>query len=622
MPIAKKLLLAFITASLVGTVLFGYITYHSVKTSNLEKDLLHLNAFVIEMGSLLQGIENPDTIRQSIQQHQSDSGHYFIVADSQGSVTYNRTALSHVTDEALRPLLNTRALSGELNTSEKAYIWAKTRLPTNSAQLLLLSERPRDQFSDFITSLGMPFLVAGLILLWASIWAALILASLFKRVDQQRRELEYQTLHDPLTGLANRTYLIEQIEKITTSELADNEALALIVIDINRFKEINDTLGHYIGDSLLCEIANRLKKILRESDTPIRLDSDEFAILVTGKQNDIVASVANRILDAINQGFEVNDHELYLGGSLGVAFYPEHALDAITLLQHAELAMYAAKRTGTSYTIYDSTHNTNSIEQLKLVNDLRTDIGTDNLQLYYQPKVDITNGNILSVEALARWHHPEFGNIPTSRFIHIAENTGLITPLTYWVLETAIKHAATLGDRVPNIAINLSTWNLQDTRIVEHIQKLIDDNHIAASRLTLEITETAMMVNHKRALATLHKFSELGLRLAVDDFGTGYSSLAYLRGLPLNEVKIDKSFIKTIGTDSNDSSLVRAIIDLAHDLELDVVAEGVEKAETLELLKSLGCDIAQGNFIAPPMPYAELASWLETPLSQERPLLA
>ena len=616
MSIVKKLLLAFITASVVGTTLFGYIIYHSVKSRNLENDLQHLNAFAIEMGDLLQGIKSPDAIRKSIQEYQSGLGHYVILTDSDGARIYNGSAPGALDDEVLRSLLNREAFYGELATDDKSFIWAKTDLTVHGAKLLLVNERNQDQFSDFIASLGIPLLVGGLILLWASMWAAFIIASLFKRVDQQRLELEYQTLHDPLTGLANRTYLIEQIELITTTKLGEDEALALIVIDINRFKEINDTLGHYIGDSLLCEIANRLKNILRDSDTPIRLVSDEFAVLITGKQNDIVASVTNRILDAINQGFKVNGHELYLGGSLGVAFYPEHALDAITLLQHAELAMYAAKRTGTSYTIYDSTHNTNSIEQLRLVNDLRTDIGSDNLELYYQPKVNVSTGTILSVEALARWHHPEFGNIPTSRFIHIAENTGLITPLTYWVMETAIQQAAAVANRIPNIAINLSTWNLQDTSIVEHIQKLIEENNIDASMLTLEITETAMMVNHKRALATLHKFNELGLRIAVDDFGTGYSSLAYLRGLPLNEVKIDKSFIKTIGTDCNDSSLVRAIIDLAHDLELDVVAEGVEKAETLEVLKTLGCDIVQGNYIAPPMPYSELLDWLDMPVRQ------
>lgn len=613
MSLGRKLFLAFISVSLFGITLFSYITYQTTRNTQLNELANSTSASAQQLATILAGYDRSQ-IRQTLRQltaTRQAAAYDVVIIDQNNNIVF---AVNYHTElDFVTSLITGNDTNNYVEIDRQYILWSHHDIPDTDFSLYMVRSLEKGNFGSFLKSSGIPLIIAGLILLWLAFWGAMILTSLYQRLESQRQELEYQTLHDALTNLPNRTYLIEQAEARLKRTLSEGESIALIVIDINRLKEINDTLGHYAGDTLLCMIANRLRKIIRGDDVLARIVSDEFALLLDGVTQEVTLAVTSRIQDSLNEGFELDGHEFYLGASIGVAFYPEHALDAISLIKHGELAMYAAKHVGIGITIYDKTHNTSTLEQLKLINDLRTDLENKNICLYFQPKIDLLSNQPVSLEALARWEHPDHGHIATSRFIHIAENTGLINPLTYWVMEHALERSQQLqqqGIRL-NMAINLSVWNLQDIEIVDHLRRLLTQYNVEPFQVTLEITETAMMVNQKRALATLHKLHSLGVNLSIDDFGTGYSSLTYLKRLPLNEVKIDKSFVKSMHDQPSDSSMVRAIVDLAHDLNLKVVAEGVESSAIAETLQKLGCDQAQGSYYADAMPFDELINWLK-----------
>jgi len=613
MNLGRKLFLAFISASLLGITLFGYITYQTTRNAQLEELASSTSASAQQLAALLAG-QNDKQIQNSLQQlviRKQETPYDVVVTDQQGRVVF--TVNRQIDADFIDSLIENEPATNYTEVGQHYLLWSIQTIPDTNSKLFLLRKLKKSGFGSFIKSSGVPLIIASLILLWLAFWGAMILTSLYRRLETQRQELEYQTLHDGLTDLPNRTCLVEQTEEWLKKPLPNGKSHAMVVLDINRLKEINDTLGHYAGDTLLCMVANRLQNIIRGDDILARIVSDEFALLLTGVTQEVALAVTSRIQDALNEGFKLDGHEFYLGASIGIAFYPDHALDAISLIKHGELAMYAAKNIGIGITIYDQTHNTSTLEQLKLVNDLRTDLENKNIRLYFQPKMDLHSGQPVSLEALARWEHPDHGHIATSRFIHIAENTGLINPLTYWVMEHAMQRSQQLQERGLrlNMAINLSVWNLQDLEIVDYLSNLLEQHNIEPSQVTLEITETAMMVNQKRALSTLHQLHRLGVNLSIDDFGTGYSSLAYLKRLPLSEVKIDKSFVKSMRNQSSDSSMVRAIIDLAHDLNLNVVAEGAETSDIVKILQDLDCDQAQGSYYADAMPFDELIEWLK-----------
>ncbi len=614
MSLGSKLFLGFISASLFGITLFGYITYQATRTAQLDELNHSTSAGARQLAAMVSGLELAEMrpLLERAHQHQQMTDYNLLVTDSQKSILF-RSAEQKIDTPTLQLVLGSRVSEGHIDTGKQYLLWSRQAVPDSSLSIYLLRRIEKSGFASFLKSSGLPLAIASLILLLLALWGATILTSLYQRLERQRQELKHQTLHDGLTGLPNRTFLVEQTEQRLKRNLPQGECIALVIIDINRLKEINDTLGHYAGDTLLCQFADRLRDAIRSDDILARIVSDEFALLLDGVSQQAVLATTTRIQESMSEGFLLEGHEFYLGASIGVAFYPEHALNAINLIRHGEMAMYAAKRIGTGIAIYDETHNTSTLEQLKLVNDLRTDLENRNIQLYFQPKVDLKNEQSVSLEALARWEHPDHGHIATSRFIHIAENTGLINSLTWWVMEEALRTSCLLQEQGIDLkmAINLSVWNLQDPDIVDHLRRLLEQYRVEPSRIILEITETAMMVNHKRALHTLHQLHDLGIRFSIDDFGTGYSSMAYLKRLPISEVKIDKSFIKSMDRQAGDSSMVRAIIDLSHDLGLTVVGEGVESREIAGMLRELGCDQAQGSYYADALPFDELVTWLE-----------
>lgn len=432
--------------------------------------------------------------------------------------------------------------------------------------------------------------------------------------ERQRAEaaLQHQALHDPLTDLPNRALLGEHLQQTLRGAERDGTAASFALLDLNRFKEVNDTLGHHAGDVLLQHVALRVQGALRASDIVARLGGDEFAVLLPGADAAAAIPVIQRILAALAAPCIIDGHSLDVGGSLGLAVYPAHGADAATMLRHADVAMYVAKRAGSGYAVYDAAHDRYSTTRLTLESDLRQAIEGDGLQLHYQPKVDLSNGRLYRVEALVRWCHPTLGQLPPDQFIPLAEQTGLITPLTHWVLQEALRQLqAWSRDGLDlGVAVNLSMRTLHDPTLPDTVAWLLQRYAIAPGRLTLEVTESSLMADPGQARLVLTRLAALGVSLSIDDFGTGYSSLGYLKHLPVDEIKIDKSFVLGMDSDVKDTAIVRSVSELSHNLGLRVVAEGVETAETWDALRALGCDAAQGYYVSRPLPADELERWL------------
>ena len=433
--------------------------------------------------------------------------------------------------------------------------------------------------------------------------------------ERQRAEaaLRRQALHDALTDLPNRGLLGERLAHDLAVAEKTGGIVALLFMDLNRFKDINDTLGHDVGDALLQQVGARVQGALRASDLVARLGGDEFAVLLPGADTPAAIEVGQRILADLAAPIPVPGRSLDIGASLGIALYPTHGTDAATLMRYADVAMYVAKRAGGGYAIYDPAFDQHSPTRLSLESELRQAISAGELCLYYQPKVNLATNNLSRVEALARWLHPAHGLIPPDQFIPLAEQTGLIGPLTQWVLEAALRQLQAWeqdGLRL-GVAVNLSTRTLHDPTLPDTVAWLLQRYAIIPERLTLEVTESTLMADPTQAKAVLARLAEIGVGLSIDDFGAGYSSLGYLMELPVSEVKIDKSFV--LGMDANDkhTAVVRAVSDLGHHLGLQVVAEGVETAEVWQRLRALGCDMAQGYYVSRPLPSADLARWLQ-----------
>lgn len=425
-------------------------------------------------------------------------------------------------------------------------------------------------------------------------------------------QLEYQALHDALTGLPNRTLLADRLEQAIRTANRERKQLALVIMDLDHFKEINDTLGHENGDRVLQDVARRMKKVLRSSDTVARLGGDEFAVLLPSADIEHASQLSTKLLYVLEQPFELNGHTFLMGASIGISLFPEHGDDVGTLMRRADVAMYVAKRSRRGFAVYESKQDQHSLHSLSLMSDLRTAIENDQLVLCYQPVINLQTHRVSGVEALARWHHPKHGLLYPDEFIPLAEQTGLIRTLTLWVLKHATEQSqewSKTGIEL-RVAVNLSVRNLHDPHFPEQVANIIARGGVQLSRLRLEITETAIMSDPARALEILNHMGAMGVKISIDDFGTGYSSLSYLKQLPVDELKIDKSFVMGIIEDDNDAVIVRSTIDLAHNIGLKVVAEGVENQMVYNLLSGLHCDSAQGYYMSVPLSADELVKWL------------
>lgn len=436
--------------------------------------------------------------------------------------------------------------------------------------------------------------------------------NLQRQIRQRQIALEHQALHDSLTGLPNRALLKDRLTQAIHIMHRNADNMALLLLDLDRFKEINDALGHQAGDELLQHVSQRLETILRESDTVARLGGDEFAIVAPSTKPGDAEAFAGKILHSLGDVYQIGGQNLYIGASIGIAIYPDHGSDASTLTRHADIAMYHAKRNGLGYYVYKKQNDESNVDRLALVGDLHLELNNpENLQLYYQPQINLMTQEIVALEALLRWHHPQMGPISPEQIISMAEHTGLIGPLTNWIIETAVRECTQTKILHPTckIAINLSAWNLQDPELPGTFRRILDQYQLPASQLTLEITESAMMNDPVRARQILRVLHDMEIQLAIDDFGTGFSSLGYLKLLPVSCLKIDKSFVIDMLENQNDAIIVQSTIDLAHNLGLTVIAEGVENNETMLRLKKLKCDIAQGYYLSKPVPLSDILRW-------------
>jgi diguanylate cyclase (GGDEF)-like protein len=427
------------------------------------------------------------------------------------------------------------------------------------------------------------------------------------------RALTQQAFTDQLTGLPNRTLLHDRAEQAVALAARHGHTAALLLIDLDRFKEVNDTLGHHYGDVLLRQMAERLGTVLRDSDTVGRLGGDEFAVLLPRIATiDDAIAVADKIRTAIEAPFLVEGLTIDVDASIGLAAYPDHAGNPDELLQRADVAMYAAKAAHLDYVVYEPRLDQHSPRRLGLLGQVRRAIANGELVVYYQPKAEAHSGRVIGLEALVRWQHPEHGLLGPNEFVPLAETTGLIRPLTSYVLETALRECRTWPDagRDLSVAVNVSPRCLLDLGLPTEIAGLLAKYTIAPHRLVLEITESAIMSDPNRALEVLNRLHTLGVRLSIDDFGTGYSSMAYLKNLPVQELKVDRSFVTHMRQQQSERVIVRSTIDLAHNLGLQVVAEGVEDKETWRELDLLGCDAIQGYHLAKPMSASTLTAWL------------
>ena len=451
------------------------------------------------------------------------------------------------------------------------------------------------------------YLPVGLVLagVLATLYVSLfpMLRRATRRLRDQVDEIRHQALHDSLTDLPNRALFHDRVEQALLYAQRTGSQVAVMLIDLDRFKDVNDTLGHQSGDALLRAVATRLQANLRKSDTVARLGGDEFAVLATNISDESAAlRLAESVREAVAEPRIVGGVELESDASVGIALFPRHGTDVDTLLRHADVAMYLSKELHAP-ALYAREHDHYSPERLALASELRRAITGDEIVVYYQPQASALDGRLVGVEALARWQHPQRGLLGPEQFIQLAETTGLIRPLTRYVLDSALRQICawqTEGIHL-DVAVNITGRDLLDLRFADEVAGLLDQWRVAPERLELEITENTILTDPARAREVLNRLSALGVRLAIDDFGSGHSSLGYLKRLPVDVLKIDKSFVLGMHADENDAVIVRSTIDLGHNLGLEVIAEGVESVDVWNALTEMHCNTIQGYVLSPPV---------------------
>ncbi|MFL5782170.1 MAG: putative bifunctional diguanylate cyclase/phosphodiesterase [Thermoleophilaceae bacterium] len=521
--------------------------------------------------------------------------------------------VSRVDDLSKDPATADASLGRVLRVFTPVRIGSPTAPITGTMELWVPYSEIAKQVQSETRSLDV-LLGVGLLLLWGTMLAVVAAAS--KRLRRQAAEKEEQALSDGLTGLPNRTMFQTLVERAMTGIGRRKKMGVVMLMDLDRFKDVNDTLGHHNGDLLLQRIGSRLHSVLRDTETVARLGGDEFAILlpeVPDRQS--VVPVVRRVLKVLEEPVVVGGLALQCEGSIGLAIFPEHGTTVESVMRAADVAMYMAKESRSGYEFYDARRHEHRHDagRLALIGELRRAMDETELVLYYQPKVDLETGMATGVEALARWHHPERGLLSPDEFIPLAERSNLLRPMTLYLLDSALRQAnawRTRGLEV-SVAVNLSMQNLIDLRLPNDLARLLTSWRLPPGSLELEITESTIMADHRRAMTILSRLNKMGVTLTVDDFGTGYSSLAYLQSLPVSSIKIDKSFVMAMAEDPGNATIVQSTIDLGHNLGLKVVAEGVENVESYNTLKSLGCDYAQGYFLSRPLSPDRATVWLD-----------
>jgi diguanylate cyclase (GGDEF)-like protein len=438
-------------------------------------------------------------------------------------------------------------------------------------------------------------------------------------IAQREERIRHQARHDALTNLPNRSHALEQLDVSLAQARREQGSCAVLLLDLDRFKEVNDTLGHAFGDDVLQVVAQRLLHVVRRGDMLARLGGDEFLVILEGAEETVAAERARRLIESLDAPFVLATAQVSLDASVGVAVFPKHADDAAALLRRADIAMYEAKQQHSSIAVYERGHDEHHLRQITLMGELRLAQERNELSLAFQPKIDLHDGRVAHVEALLRWDHPQLGRIHPEEFIPLAEHSGLISLVTRYVIDEALRQSSPWMQQglIQGVAINLSPLDLLDRALPGYVQERLSAHGVDAMRLVLEVTETTVMRDIVASLDTMRRLRALGVRLSIDDFGTGHSSLAHLRSLPVDEIKIDKSFILALRGDDEDAVIVRSAIEIGHNMGLSVIAEGVEDAHSLEILQALKCDMVQGYLFSPPLPAKEFVAWYDSYVHRE-----
>ena len=617
MRLRSQILFSVLGITVLAQLVFGFVAYRQITESRgdqLTIFLQYLNREIAERLTLPTNDYVAEIYLEELRKKFSTPNSVLIIQKDNRILHIAgkpREEISEITAE-LKHAYADKSKHGLVNINDHAYYWAVSQLPVKGYQLVML-EPAADEEKKIASTLRFRLLSAGLIILWIAVWISLLLTSkISKQLNEKNEQLKHMALHDNLTGLSNRSLLSDRLEQLLLQSQRNERPFALLLIDLDRFKEINDTLGHQFGDKLLKKVSRRLLKSIREEDSVARLGGDEFAILLPQTGRAGAELIAKRIIHAMEEPFIINDVSTESRASIGIALYPEHGGNTDSLMQYADVAMYQAKRSRSGYAIYDPQQNTHSVRRLQLMNDLREAIEQNQVSIHYQPVLHADNRQVFCVEALARWVHPELGNISPDEFIPMAEQMGIIHRLSLQVLKQAMSDCDRWKKQGYQLAVsvNISTYCLQDLSLVEKIKNILEYYNFNAAGLQLEITESALMSDLSRAGKILEQLKRTGLKLAIDDFGTGFSSLSYLKKLPVDAIKIDKSFILDMCNSNSDNAIVKSIIEMGHNLDYRVIAEGVEDERTLEQLLLMRIDALQGFFFSKALPADELLEWL------------
>lgn len=499
---------------------------------------------------------------------------------------------------------------GKITFENENYLWMQTTFQQDDKSLLLVLFKPIDSLDRALNFIANRLSITAFLTFWGAVWAALIIAAVItRRVEQSNTALAYLATHDALTDLKNRTSLIQQINEflINNSNKQSPSEAALLVIDLNKFKEINDSLGHAFGDIYLIALAKRIKTLESQAHV-FRYGGDEFVIWQENVKGTDLIQLAEQVTELCQQPILIDGEYIEVSASIGVATYPKDASSAESLLQNADIAMYRAKNLRVNYMLYrESYHSANSLK-LKLRSQIATGIENNEFILFYQPKVALANQNIYGVEALVRWQHPVEGLLFPDIFIELIEQSGIVHNFSRYILEQAIQQAAkwqAAGTPI-SIAVNLSPYNMADLSLADFIQAKLDQYNVAPHFLEIELTESASMIELYKTAAMFRTLQKMGLKVSIDDFGTGMSSLAYLKDLNVDFVKLDRSFISNMIADKESLAMVEGILSLCKHMQKAVVAEGVETQEQADILARLGCQFAQGYLFSKPKPAEEL----------------
>lgn len=616
MKVSSQILSSILGIAVLTQIIFGSVAYwiilndHEVyHASNLlqmaktiQNNLL-LSEIKINSQTYLEKLHKNFTTDESILLLNINNKFYIAgKAASYSSDIYQKVALAFQ-ENPIEPRV------GTIHIDDVDFHWNFVQLD-DETELVFLESCVKYK-SD--SNLGIRLLTTSIIIMYVAVWVGLILSHIItKSLNAKNKELEYQAFHDKLTGLPNRLMLLDRLEQALLDSNRHGKSFALLLMDLDNFKDLNDTLGHHFGDELLQQVGEKVKQSFRKHDTFARLGGDEFSAILYDTDQEGVLICIKKILDNMNAPHSINETLIESKASIGVALYPFHGSDCKTLLQHADVAMYQAKKTHTGYAIYDSSFDSHSLRHLQLMNELRSSINNNHISVFYQPMISQSKNCVVAVEALARWNHPEMGFVSPDEFIPVAEQTGIIRKLTLFVLNTALRDCKSWRDKGYDISIsiNISPNCLQDASFPENLLSILENTGMTSTNVELEITETALMQDLNSARKVLQSFYETGFKLSIDDFGTGFSSLEYLKELPVNTLKIDKTFVLDMNENSNDAAIVRSVTELGHNLNCTVIAEGVESEKTLQKLIEFEVDVMQGYLFSKAISRDELERWL------------